>query len=92
MLVMTKVEKAIQDMNTMIEGYKWTHDKDSGMLKMYRNDRKDFRQIVKNIEAQKWKRAFQKTIYLDTAARDAIPTNTYQLILDMYNSLVEEVS
>jgi hypothetical protein len=91
MLIMTKFEKAIQDMDTMIESYVWTHDKDKGMLAMYKSDRKDFGDIVNFMKAQDWKSAFEKAQYMDTAARDAIPINAYQFMLDMYDSFVEEI-
>ena len=77
---MTRQEKAIKDMEEMIEDYKWTHDRDSSMLKMYREDRKDFREIVSFMKEGKWDKAYKKAYYLDTAVRDCIPYSSWGLM------------
>jgi hypothetical protein len=77
---MTREEKAIKDMEDMIGNYKWTYDRDPDMLKMYREDRKDFSKILKLMKAGKWNKAFNKAEYLDTAARDFIPDSSWDFM------------
>ena len=86
---MTKYEKAIKEMEDMIADYKWTHDRDPGMLEMYKNDRNDFRSIVRFLKRGDWKKAYEKAYYLDTAARDNIPDTTYTFMHVMHENFVD---
>jgi hypothetical protein len=51
-----------------------------GMLEMYRGDARDLRKVADLVEALRFKAAHEKAWSMDTAARECIPDEAWQLI------------
>ena len=86
---MTKYETALEEMNSMIKQHRWIHDRDPDMLLMYKNDRNDFRSIVRFLKRGDWKSAYDLAGSLDTAARDCIPGPAWEFMNAMYDNFID---
>lgn len=73
---MTK-EQAIKEFEAVIKDYRWTHDKDPAMIKMYAADRRDFRKVLSLYRKGKYKEAGEVAGHMDTAPREHIPQKVW---------------
>ena len=65
--------EAIEDFKKVIRGYQWTFDKEPEMIRMFTQDRKDFRKVLSLYRKGQWEEAAEFAGHMDTAARDYIP-------------------
>lgn len=69
---------ACEDFKEIITNYQWTHTKEPSMLKMFANDRKDFRKVLSLYRKGQWKEAAEYAGHMDTAAREHIPEKIWE--------------
>lgn len=64
---------AIELFKEVIKGYQWTAEKDPDMIRMFVQDRKDFRKVLSLYKKGQWKEAAEFAGHMDTDARVYIP-------------------
>lgn len=69
---------ACEDFKKFIRDYQWTADKDQDMIRMFVEDRKDFRKVLSFYKKGQWKEAAEFTRHMDTAAREFIPDKIWE--------------
>ena len=65
--------EAIENFKKVIQDYQWTFDKYPEMIRIFAQDRKDFRKVLSLYRKGQWKEAAEFAGHMDTAARDHIP-------------------
>lgn len=65
--------KACKDFEEIINNHRWDKKKDTSMIKMYSDDRKDMRKVLSLYKKGEWRAAYLSAKMMDTASREYIP-------------------
>ena len=61
-----------------IKTYQWPNRSEKDMMKMFAQDRSDFRKVLALYKAGKWRECAEFAGHMDTGARDHIPNRIWE--------------